>query len=207
MPLSPPSPRDPIHHRVVECQGFRRADGLLEIDGHITDIRPFPYYGHWSNEVVTGQPVHEMWLRLTIDGTKTIVAVEAALDHTPFPTCPDVGAHYQRLVGLTIGPGMGKDIFERVGGTEGCTHVTGLIQAMATTLFQAMASEAQRLTPGDETLEGDELLRKRMRKVGDAFANSAAPGYPLLNTCYSHSSTSPVVKRLAPEYHHPEGED
>jgi len=196
-----------MHTRRIECEGFRRADGMFEIDGHITDIRPFPYYGHWSNDVVDGKPVHEMWLRLVIDENKTIVDVEAALDHTPFPTCGEVTNHYKRLIGITIGPGLGKQVFDQVGGTEGCTHVTGLVQTMATTLLQALASEAQRVRPGDETLSGDDLLRQRMQKVGDAFTNSAAPGYTLLNTCYSHSSSGPVVKRLAPEYHQAKNED
>jgi len=48
MPLSAPSPRDPIHRRHITCEGFRRADGLVEIDGHITDIRPFPFHGYWG---------------------------------------------------------------------------------------------------------------------------------------------------------------
>ena len=145
MPLSAPGPREPIHQRKIHCEGFRRPDGLVEIDGHITDTRPFPYYGHWEGEIVDGAPVHEMWLRLVIDQNRQIVDVEAAMDHTPFPRCLDVNAHYRRLIGLQIGAGLNKQVFERVGGTQGCTHVTGMIQIMATTLFQALASEAQRI--------------------------------------------------------------
>ncbi|HEY3431031.1 MAG TPA: DUF2889 domain-containing protein [Rhodocyclaceae bacterium] len=207
MPLSAPSPRDPIHRRHITCEGFRRADGLVEIDGHITDIRPFPYHGHWDGEIVDGSPVHEMWLRLVVNQDKLIVDVETAMDHTPFPSCMEVTNHYKRLIGLTIGPGLGKHVFSAVGGPKGCTHVTGLIQTMATTLLQALASEATRILPNTEHLTGDALMQKRMQKVSDVFADSAAPGYPLLNTCYSHASSSPVVKRLAPEFHKADTKD
>lgn len=201
MPLPASSPRESIHQRKIHCEGFRRQDGLIEIDGHITDLRPFPYYGHWEGEVVDGAPIHEMWLRLTINQDKQIVDVEAAMDHTPFPRCLDVNTHYKRLIGLNIGTGLNKQVFDRVGGVEGCTHVTGMIQIMATTLFQALASEAQRILPNREGKSDTALLQDRIRKVGAAFANSAEPGYPLLNTCYSHAANSPVVQKLAPEFY------
>jgi hypothetical protein len=44
-------------------------------------------------------------------------------------------------------------------------------------------------------------MQKRMQKVSEIFAGSAPPGYPLLNSCYSHAASGPVVKRLAPEFH------
>jgi len=125
----------------------------------------------------------------------------------PSPRCMEVTDHYKRLIGLTIGPGLGKHVFSAVGGPKGCTHVTGLIQTMATTLLQALASEATRIVPNTEHLTGDALMQKRMQKVSDVFADSAAPGYPLLNTCYSHTSSSPVVKRLAPEFHKADTKD
>ena len=204
MPLSAPGPRESIHQRKIHCEGFRRPDGLVEIDGHITDTRPFPYYGHWEGEIVDGAPVHEMWLRLVVDQDRRIVDVEAAMDHTPFPRCLDVNAHYKRLIGLHVGAGLNKQVFERVGGTQGCTHVTGMIQIMATTLFQALASEAQRILPNSEGKSSEELMKERSHKISVAFANSADPGYPLLNTCYSHASNSPVVHRLAPAFHVPD---
>lgn len=204
MPLSPPAPREQIHDRRITCAGFRRQDGLLDIEGHIIDIRPFPYYDHWDGSVVDCAPVHEMWLRLTIDQEKRIADVEAAMDHTPFPNCPGVANHYKRLIGLVISPGFGKRMHDRVGNIQGCTHVTGLIQIMATTLLQALTSEAQRILPPKDG-ESDEALRgKRLQLMRSAFANPEAPRYPLLNTCYSHAAFSPVVERLAPEYHRPE---
>ena len=39
MPLSPAPPRQPVHDRRVRCQGYRRADGLWDIEGHLTDTK------------------------------------------------------------------------------------------------------------------------------------------------------------------------
>ena len=41
MPLSPPAARDPLHTRRIEINGYRRADGLFDIEGRLTDTKPF----------------------------------------------------------------------------------------------------------------------------------------------------------------------
>ncbi|RTL49109.1 MAG: DUF2889 domain-containing protein [Rhodocyclaceae bacterium] len=202
MPLSSPAPREPLHSRRITCEGFRRKDGLVEIEGHIIDVRPFPYHHHWDHGVVDGTPIHEMWLRLVLDDSKKIVDVEVALDNTPFPRCKEVDAHYKRLVGLTIGAGFSKRMFDLVGADQGCTHVTGLLQSMATTLLQALASEAQRLQPTPPGVSEEALMAVRAEKIGAVFRTpSVDPAYPLLNSCYSHAAVSPVVKRLSPQHY------
>lgn len=42
MPLSTPGTRELVHTREIRCQGFRRSDGLWEVDGHLKDLRDFP---------------------------------------------------------------------------------------------------------------------------------------------------------------------
>ena len=51
-----------------------------------------------------GEPVHEMWLRLTIDDSMRIHEVEAVTDYGPFGMCPAITDNFKRLEGLTIGP-------------------------------------------------------------------------------------------------------
>lgn len=200
MSLSSPLPREPIHTRRIVCDAYRRQDGLIDVEGHITDIRPFPYYSHWDHSVVDGAPIHEMRMRLTIDGDKRIEAVEVSFDNIPFPHCAGATDHYQRLVGLTIGAGMGRQIAEKVGGVEGCTHVTGMISILATTLFQALASEVQRVLPNPDGKSSEQLRLERSDHINQVFAGSGEPDYPLLNTCYSHSDGSPVVEVFAPRF-------
>lgn len=201
MPLSSAQPRQPIHTRRIVCDAYRRQDGLIDVEGHITDIRPFPYHNHWDQSVVDGTPIHEMRMRLTINADKRIEAVEVSFDNIPFPHCAGSTDHYQRLVGLTISAGMGRQVMEKVGGVEGCTHLTGMIQILATTLFQALASEVQRVLPNPEGKSAEQLHLERTDRLNAVFAGGADPDYPLLNTCFSHSDGSPVVEVFAPRFH------
>lgn len=200
MPLSAPLPREPMHTRRIVCDAYRRTDGLIDVEGHITDIRPYPYYNHWDQSIVE-HPIHEMRMRLTVNADKRIEAVEVSFDNIPFPHCAGSTEHYQRLVGLTIGAGLGKKVAAAVGGVEGCTHLTGMVQIMATTLFQALASEVQRVMPNPEGKSAEQLHMERSDRINAVFAGSGEPDYALLNTCYSHAETSPIVKVFAPRFH------
>ena len=42
MPLSAPAARERLHTRQIECHGYRRADGLFDIEGHSTDTKTSP---------------------------------------------------------------------------------------------------------------------------------------------------------------------
>ncbi len=84
MPLSPPAPREHMHTRHIECRGYRREDGLWDIEGHITDVKTYSFKNQWRGEIASGEPVPEMWLRLTVDDELLIHAAEAATDAGPF---------------------------------------------------------------------------------------------------------------------------
>src|SRR6185437_10129463 len=64
MPLSAAAPREPIHRRQIECRGYRRADGLWDIEGHLIDIKSYAFQNEHRGEVAAGEPIHEMWLRI-----------------------------------------------------------------------------------------------------------------------------------------------
>jgi hypothetical protein len=81
----PPLCAQHIHTRTVTCEGYRRQDGLWDIEGHITDRKTYSYTTEERGEVKTGEPVHEMWIRLTVDDRLTVTAVEAVTDNSPFP--------------------------------------------------------------------------------------------------------------------------
>ena len=90
MPLSASADRKPIHHRQIDCRGFRRADGLWDIDGHLVDTKAYAFSNRFRGTVIPGVPLHEMWLRLTVDDTLTIRAAEAVTDNSPYAMCPDI---------------------------------------------------------------------------------------------------------------------
>ena len=195
MPLSPPKPREHLHTRNVECRGYERADGLWDIEGHIVDTKTYAFDNSWRGHVTPGTPVHEMWIRLTIDDRMVIQDVEAATDAGPFRVCPDITPNFKRLQGERIGPGFTKRVRELVGGRNGCTHIVEMLGQVATTGFQT-------------------LVRKRVRddranKEARAKAVDAQPSDPpppprkkpmIIDTCHALSSEGEIVKKEWPEF-------
>ena len=198
MPLSTPGTRELVHTREIRCQGFRRSDGLWEVDGHLKDLRDFAHVSIWDQtNRPAAEPVHEMWLRLTLDATKTIVAVETSMDHIPCPPhCGEAGVNYQRLVGVTIASGFRRKVSEFVGATRGCTHVTSLLQTMATTAFQTIESDKLRAVPNSTSYARGPFMA--------IFTDPKAVGRhlaPQPNGCYAYSEHSPGMKELWPQYY------
>src|SRR2546426_8509393 len=72
--------RELTHTRRVRFEGYKRADGLWDIEAHLSDIKNHDY--HLKTGVRrAGQPIHEMWLRLTIDRNLTIMDARSE-EHT-----------------------------------------------------------------------------------------------------------------------------
>ncbi|WP_036590691.1 DUF2889 domain-containing protein [Oceanospirillum maris] len=177
MTLSPSQNRQLIHTRTVTCQAYKRDDGLWDIEGHMTDIKTQDIPNEDRGGVIpAGEPLHEMWLRITLDSNLTIQDAEASTDFAPFTICPNITPAYKKLKGITIGPGWNKVVKTRLGDTAGCTHHTELLGPMATTAFQAIYKE---LKDKEE-------------------ANNKPPS--ILNTCHALAKTSPVAKRLWPAF-------
>ena len=188
MPLSSAVAREHIHTRRVHCQGFRRTDGLWDIEGHITDVKTYGFGNRERGDVPPGSPIHDMSIRLTVDDTLTIQAVEAVTDASPYRICPNVTPNFQRLVGLRIGPGFRKQVRERLGGTEGCTHLVELLGPVGTTAFQTVMPLIQR------------DLYKRSKSGGPTDTAKPRPRPALLNSCYAFSEEREVVARQWPEF-------
>ena len=138
MPLPPAAPRQLVHTRDIQCCGYERADGLWDIEGHLVDTKAFATTARDTGRArQPGEPVHNMWLRLTIDLDMVIRDVEAVTDASPYNLCPSITPSFKQLVGITIGPGWRKKMLEHLGGAKGCTHLVELLGPLATTAFQA----------------------------------------------------------------------
>jgi hypothetical protein len=183
MPLSEPAPREHMHLRDIQVWGYHRADGLFDIEGRLTDTKPYAFDGDAGKHMAAGQPLHMMWMRLTIDEHMKIVAAEAVTDHGPFENCGGGAASYAGLVGLTIRPGFLRAANERIGGTAGCTHIREMLQQMATTAFQTMWPVRS---------------RSKAKAVETEAPDAKAAEARMLNTCFAYSSDSPVVRRRWP---------
>ena len=194
MPLSPPVGRQHLHTRRVTCQGFYRDDGLFDIEGRITDEKTYEHANEWRGALPPGEFVHDMSIRLTLDHRFTIVDVEAVTDKSPYRMCGDVAPSFKKLIGLRIGAGFNRAVRERLGGTQGCTHIVELLGPVATTAFQTAGSRRV-----------NELQAAHRLKIGKP-AKPRDPSKPqrkpyVLDSCYSWASDSEVTKRWVPQFY------
>jgi len=179
MPLSTSVPRRLLHRRVVQCSGYHREDGLWDIEGRMVDTKTYPFPNEdRGGAIQAGEPLHDMWIRLTVDDQFQIHDVEARTDASPFDLCPAITDRYRQLIGVRIGPGWSLKLKELFNGIQGCTHLTELLGPVATTLFQ--------------TLYGQRYDEEDAKPAADR----APP--PVLNTCHALASSSPVVRKRWP---------
>lgn len=140
MPLSAaPVSRVRKHTRSARFEGYAREDGLWDIEAHLTDVKPEDYLLA-PGVRAGGSPVHDMWIRLTIDGRMNVVSVEACTDAMPYPpfcAAPDYGV----LAGLNLMRGFRKALYERFGDVRGCTHLTELLGQFPSAAIQVLAGE------------------------------------------------------------------
>ncbi len=195
MPLSPPPERELLHSRDIVLRGYRRADGLYDIEAQLTDAKTYGSASYDRGYVHPGEPIHGMWLRLTIDEDRRIVACEASSDYTPYAICRSAPPQFARLAGLQIKPGFLKEAAKRVGGTLGCTHLRELLQQMATTAYQTIdpaRAKREADAAGEVDSPGSDRLDTRIVvKMGGTPA--------ILNTCVAYGTESPVVQRRWPQ--------
>jgi hypothetical protein len=175
MPLSEPQERELLHRRDIALRGYRRTDGLFDIEAHLTDTKTYGFPSDDRGFVRAGEPVHGMWMRMTVDEDLTIVACEASTEFGPYAVCPAAAPNFARLAGLSIKRGFLRAAADRVGGTRGCTHLRELLQQIATVAVQT-------------------LYAVRSRRAEEERPEKPA----LLNTCFAYATDSPVVRRRWP---------
>jgi hypothetical protein len=180
MPLSPAAPRKHIHTRTVQCYGYEREDGMWDIEGHLVDTKSYTFPNRHRGQVKAGEPVHEMWLRLTVDDDLVVHDVEAVTDYGPYATCPDITPHFARLKGLRIGAGLHREIHKRVGGILGCTHLVELLRPLATAAYQTLVP----------------LKVERGQMNTDPAKRPA-----IIDTCHVYASDGEVVKESWPAFY------
>ena len=183
MPLPTPQKRKHIHTRNIFCEGYQREDGLWDIEGHLKDTKSYTFKNNERGEIKPGTPIHEMWIRLTINDHLEIIEVEAKTDYSPFKICKDITPNFKRLVGLKIGPGWRQRALKKVGGVEGCTHLVELLAPVAATAFQT-------IIPIKNTSKSDEDKKLNTDKVPR-----------LLNTCYAFRSDGDKTKEFWPKFY------
>ena len=124
-----------------------------------------------------GIPVHDMWVRVTIDHAFTIVDIEAVTESMPYPgSCDRIGPDYRKLIGANLVEGFRKRLHDLMGHTKGCTHITEMLSNVPTAAIQTFAG-----------------LRKR---------EDEGAGKPFqLDKCHALDTTGETVRRYYPKWY------
>ena len=142
--LSPSVPREAVHKRQINCNGFVRDDGLYDIEAELTDHKTYAFPSDFRGTVTPNLPVHHMILRVTINEERVIQHAEAITITGPYAICPRANDVFHNLVGLQIGPGWRHKVQAAIGGRYGCTHITELLGPVATIAYQTLYGEEAR---------------------------------------------------------------
>jgi len=139
-PLSLPTvPRERLHCRAVTYDGFKRVDGLFDIEAHLVDTKDHDF-ALLTGVRPAGIPVHDMWARVTIDADCIVLGIEVVTDSMPYPgACNRIAPDYRRLVGASLISGFRKHLHDMLGGIKGCTHVTEMLSNLPTAAIQMFA--------------------------------------------------------------------
>ncbi|MCC7273443.1 MAG: DUF2889 domain-containing protein [Alphaproteobacteria bacterium] len=180
MPLSTPAPRAHVHTRRIECRGYRRDDGLWDIEGHLVDSKTYSFEMQSRGDMPPGEAIHDMWIRLTVDDTLVVRGIEAVTDASPYAICPAITPNFQRVVGLSIKSGWTQEVRTLLGGVEGCTHLVELLGPVATTAYQTIIP----------------WLSRERRLAG---VPPRRPGH--LDSCHALRTDGPVVRDHWPAYY------
>ncbi len=141
MPLPEPKcARTKAHSRKITLEGFRRADGLFEVDAQLEDIKPFDL-PLLSGMRRAGEPLHHMQIRITFDETFRVLDAAACLNRVPYPgACETISPAYRGLIGLNLMHGFRRAVAELFPATSGCTHLTELLHSLPTAAIHTIAS-------------------------------------------------------------------
>ena len=182
MPLSAPSKRKEIHHRVIDMHAYARDDGLFDVEARLIDQKPFDTIRFATGEKVpAGRARHDLWVRLTVDAQFVVRAVEASSDVTPYPVCKEAEASLAVMIGVPIASGWSTRVKERLRGSASCTHLMEMLIPLATTTLQGMGG----LDPTkNSALNSHGVPRK-------------------LDTCHAYGRSSEVVKLMWPDHYRP----
>ena len=189
--LSAPVKRETLHFRDYEFSGHRREDGLFDIEGRMIDRKTYSFPNEWRGTVEAGAPVHEMWVRVTLNEDMIIEQVEAATTASPFSICASVTPSFASLKGARIKSGWSSLLKERFGGRLGCTHHVEMLRTLGTVAFHTVHGWKER-------------RRRELGDTGDHHPPSEPrpgkrPGF--IDSCHALAADGEIVRRHFPQFY------
>lgn len=172
--------REELHFRRIDFRGFRRSDGLFEVEANLTDSKPFDFQPpSREKKIRAGELIHDHVVRVAFGEDMVIREISALMRTWPYKDCPQGGDILQAMVGVRIGPGWNAEIRKRLPPGETCTHLKDMLVALASAAYQAIYS----VGTGDR----DQVdANGRPRKI---------------DSCYAYGASRELVLRYWPEFH------
>ena len=180
MPLPIATARRDIHRRVIDMQAYARDDGLYDVEARLVDTKPFLFESLGRPlPVPAGHALHDLWVRMTVDGDFVVRDICAASDTTPYAVCKEAEDTLRVLVGERLAKGWSSVVKQRLRGAASCTHLMEVLIPLATTAMQGIRG----------------LRPASARK----YSGEGPP--PQLDSCYAYGRSREMVLRFWPQYH------
>jgi hypothetical protein len=178
----------PVHERRLEIRTYPAEEGRLIVEGWLRDERLRDGF-HWNGGPRPAGVVHWICVRLLVGGWPlSILDAEAEMQKVPHELCPETLDSVRKLVGLSIVSGYSEAVRDRLGGVQGCAHMTHLITAM-----------------GPAALHGYWAQRTRKRPpIPDSLDDLPGLRY-LVDSCQLWGKDGPLMKELRAALGKPEG--
>ncbi|WP_268962515.1 DUF2889 domain-containing protein [Paraburkholderia domus] len=174
--------REELHFRRIDMRGFRRSDGLFEVEARLIDRKPYDFtHANAERTVPANEPIHDMGVRLVFDEAMVVQDVQTFTDVAPYTICPEGGRALQSIKGLRIASGWSKEVRSRLDGARSCTHLMELLIPLATTAIQSTS-----------------ILRHSQPEPLDASGRPRR-----IDSCYAYSAEREVVLRRWPQFYQP----
>jgi hypothetical protein len=172
--------REEMHFRRIDMRGYRRSDGLYEVEGQVTDRKPHDFISpNGFKRVPAGEAIHDMGVTLVFDERMTVLEVRAFTGSAPYDSCFEAPATLQVLVGLRLASGWSMEVRKRLSGAACCSHLKEILVPMATVAYQTLT---------------------QLRSSRPDILN--AEGVPVkIDSCYAYARNRDVVGRKWPAYY------
>ena len=166
-----------FHTRSIEVTTYGYDAQRIIVEGCLKDDRFQETY------TTTGEKfpsvIHHMSIRLLVNCSNFLIE-DIAVDLLSIPRefCMETAQCLTPIKGMTITKGFMARVKKIAGGTNGCTHLIELLQAMAPAVFQGVAAWRAPKSPGLDPARAKVILKT------------------LINTCSAWREDGPFVESI-----------
>lgn len=131
-----PITRTRTHLRQIRFEGYRRSDGLWDIELRLCDERDYASQGFERGAIPPGTPVHDIRLCVTLDDALVVQAITGEYVARPFGECSHALPPLQGLLGASVAQGWRRRVAAQLGGEVGCAHIRDMLVQLAAAAYQ-----------------------------------------------------------------------